>query len=389
MAGIHTPSLSFAQACGEPLIEYCDNWFKGSSCGRATIRIFEFLLGSTSLFDGIDVIELSSDTGNGFLSIPVFRFYSTVWHRFSKAIRTSLYPPRHAGNPSDGHAARLSTAVDIIKQDGRITTLQEFADVSATLINTHSYTHDEGFLDDDADLDHAFHEDLPEADLAPSGIRNVGQAEFTWLLPDGTRFAQRDICRVQCNSGGNRWQIMDLNPDEKLPLCASCSNQAQKPLRHGADEDCPLAADTALHAPKSGIKAVVYRKAKTAAQKERDNEEKAKEAAVKAANKAEKAKDKAEKAKKTAEAKATKQSEKEKKGLQKGARMRHMFQDGQDGSKVQWFSGEVHEIDDDGVHVHYDGDDEDEFFVYDMPSVLDEARKGEFELLPKRSNSDR
>ena len=219
------------------------------------MRILEYLFTSTELFSTERKLELSSDTGNGFRSIFLFRFYSRVWRRFQKHVRCSFYPPRHAGNPSDGHAARLNTAVEIIKGNGRIDTLAEFADVSQSLVNTHSFVHDDGFEDKESDLKPDDHEPfLEEPEATVEGVSRVGQAEFRWQLPGGAWYAAEDVCRVQVNSGDSRWCILDLNPHATLKTCSPCSNQAQQLLRHGPTDLCPLKQAAATsYAPQQGI----------------------------------------------------------------------------------------------------------------------------------------
>jgi hypothetical protein len=74
--------------------------------------------------------------------------------------------------------------------------------VSQSLVNTHSFVHDDGFEDKESDLKPDDHEPfLEEPEATVEGVSRVGQAEFRWQLPGGAWYAAEDVCRVQVNSG--------------------------------------------------------------------------------------------------------------------------------------------------------------------------------------------
>ena len=278
--------------------------------------ILEFILTETNLIPETNV-EISSDTGNGFLGYTFLRFLTRWYSRFQKRPRLSLFPPRHAGNPSDAHGGTLSTGVDRVKLGGQINTLEEFASVSASCSNTYSYMHQAEFDDPESILAGSYEDILAreEDGKAVSGIRKFGQVEFVWTLQDGTLFSQHDICRAQTLSGGDDWEIFDL--DESRPsLCARCSNQAQVPLRHTRKDECPLIGQVAHHQPEFGIRVTepASSRRKAATEEERKAEREKNEKKIreeKEAKEKKKQEDKEAKAKKKQEEKEEKEKQKQ------------------------------------------------------------------------------
>ena len=184
-------------ACGRRFTEYIDNWFRGSSCGITTIRVFEYLLSSTSIFAGIKHLWVHCDTGNGNRGYELIKFFSRCWSRFELAPEWASYCPVHAHSPCDAHIGKLAQAVDPIKCEGRIIELVEFAEVSTQLPNTHAFVYDDGIDNEDTIfVDENIHQTLV-APRKPSGISLVGHIQCRWQLSNGDYFAEDDVVRVR------------------------------------------------------------------------------------------------------------------------------------------------------------------------------------------------
>lgn len=65
-------------------IQYVNNWFHGSSCGISGVRIWEYVLECTDIFEGVDHIIPYGDTGNSFRGYDMYYFYSCCWSRYQK-----------------------------------------------------------------------------------------------------------------------------------------------------------------------------------------------------------------------------------------------------------------------------------------------------------------
>jgi len=238
-------------ACGEDVIDWIDNWFRGSSCAETTVRVWEFLLAKTDCFNAFDKIVIASDTGNGNLSYVILYFLSCCWSRYRKEMELALYCPRHGESDADRHGGHLAVKVDAIKTDGQITELSEFAEVSQQIVNTLAFVHDEGLDDLKATgLDPAIH--LPIPTLRPfKGLRQVGNAQFRWKLLDGSMFSQDGVIRVQKLSGEDKWVVHDLDASRPV-FCSPCTARARCPQRHELDV-CPFQRNQKKHISAKGI----------------------------------------------------------------------------------------------------------------------------------------
>jgi hypothetical protein len=200
------------------------------------VRIWEFCLAKTSIFENIDHIHVVGDTGNGFRGYELFDFFSTVKSRFQKCMEYIPYCPPHAHNQTDRHISHVADKVDAIKHSGRIISLNEFAEVSTEVVNTDAFVHDDGLdgkgksLVEFQELTHEIPHDL----VRQAGIRSIGHAQFQWQLPNGEQFSSPGACRIQEFAGGDNWIYWDL----RRRNCLRCSSRERKPVHHENKADC-------------------------------------------------------------------------------------------------------------------------------------------------------
>ena len=126
-------------ACGQDHVRYSDNWFRGSSCGIATVRMCEHVFADLETFSPGDHTIWSSDTGNGFRGAEFFFFLSCTMSRYRVTSEWIGYCPNHANSACDQHIGNLEVAIVPIKKNSRIIEPAEFAAVSITLPNTSAY----------------------------------------------------------------------------------------------------------------------------------------------------------------------------------------------------------------------------------------------------------
>jgi hypothetical protein len=240
-------------ACGDRRLEWLDNWFRGSSCAASTIRIFEHVFSSTA-FVPEKFVWIHSDTGNGFRGFELFYFLSTCKSRFGKCVEYAPYCPRHGHSVADLHLGHISQEVHRIKRSRAIIALEELADVSAEFPNTNASVHAADIDDERAIFaDQKAHPPLLQHLRRPTGIRNVGHAQFCWTAADGREFSQDGVLRVRSSVVGGDFEIWDL--DGRRPeLCTRCSNFHQEAVRHADGAACPKKHDAVKGSVRPGIK---------------------------------------------------------------------------------------------------------------------------------------
>jgi hypothetical protein len=124
------------------------------------------------------------------------------------------------------------------------------------LLNTSAYIHDdESFQEDTIFAGSDCHLPLPKS-KKPTGIEQMGYAEFRWKLPDSSEmFSEDDFCRVALNAAEakeGKWTYFDFS-DRKL--CKRCTTRYQKPmLQHRKGKSCPCAPEEKKKGVQQGIK---------------------------------------------------------------------------------------------------------------------------------------
>ena len=243
---------------GEISLEYIDNWFRGGSNGVAAVRVLEYLLARTTVFQDAKRLIFSGDTGNGFRGFELYHFYSTCWSRFGKIIEVMHRCPRHAENWCDRHIAHVVTKSAAIRDSAGLFELVEYANISTEIINTQAFVHDAGIDNVDTKfVDEKVHKPIKNISRPP-GLRKITHAQFRWKLPDGSWYSKDGVCRVQemINGGPEKrseWNVWCLDTTQPK-LCQPCSNAAQRAIQHiSPDQVCPLEAKIHKHVAAPGI----------------------------------------------------------------------------------------------------------------------------------------
>jgi len=155
---------------------------------------------------------------------------------------------------ADLHIGHISQQVHGIKRARAIIELEELADVSVELPNSHALVHADDIDDENAIFhDQKAHPPLPRTLRKTTGIRDVGHAQFCWTTREGKEFFQDGVLRVRSSQSGGDFEVWDL--DARRPnICQRCSNFHQEPKHHADGESCPKKQDVLKGQVHNGIK---------------------------------------------------------------------------------------------------------------------------------------